>query len=261
MGTAEPHQERQHKRSCSKFIFQRPAMVKLTPDIIEGAGQYINPIRDRELDLRGYKIPVIENLGAALDQYDCIDFSDNEIRKLDGFPYMGRVKSLMLNNNRIVRVGEGLELCLPNLNTLILTNNSLQELADLEPLTSLTKLEFLSLLHNPVVTKRNYREYVIHKFPNLRVLDFKKIKQKEREAAKSLYKSKEGKTQLKDIERKAKTFVPGEPLPEATNKNTNAAGLTPDQVPQRGGETDTDAEGRPDAGHGDPEWIRGDGTV
>ena len=27
-------------------------MVKLTPDIIEGAGQYINPIRDRELDLR-----------------------------------------------------------------------------------------------------------------------------------------------------------------------------------------------------------------
>ena len=166
--TAEPHQERQHKRSCSKFIFQKPAMVKLTPDIIEGAGQYINPIRDRELDLRGYKIPVIENLGAALDQYDTIDFSDNEVRKLDGFPYMHRVKSLLLNNNRIVRVGEGLELCLPNLNTLILTNNSLQELADLEPLTSLTKLEFLSLLHNPVVTKRNYREYVIHKFPNLR---------------------------------------------------------------------------------------------
>ena len=78
-------------------------MVKLTPDIIEGAGQYINPIRDRELDLRGYKIPVIENLGASLDQYDTIDFSDNEIRKLDGFPYMNRVKSLMMNNNRIVR--------------------------------------------------------------------------------------------------------------------------------------------------------------
>ena len=97
-------------------------MVKLTPDIIEGAGQYINPIRDRELDLRGYKIPVIENLGAALDQYDTIDFSDNEVRKLDGFPYMHRVKSLMLNNNRIVRVGEGLELCLPNLSTLILAH-------------------------------------------------------------------------------------------------------------------------------------------
>merc|ERR1712110_1093835 len=92
----------------------------------------------------------------------------------------------------------------------------------LEPLGSLTKLEFISLLHNPVVTKRNYREYVIHKFPNLRVLDFKKVKQKERDAE----------TQLKDIQRKAKTFTPGEPLPEATNKNTNAAGLTPEQVRQ-----------------------------
>ena len=50
-------------------------MVKLTPDLIEGAGQYINPIRNRELDLRGYKIPVIENLGTTLDQFDTIDFN------------------------------------------------------------------------------------------------------------------------------------------------------------------------------------------
>ena len=50
----------------------------------------------------------------------------------------------------------------------IVTSTLLQELADLEPLGSLIKLEFISLLHNPVVTKRNYREYVIHKFPNLR---------------------------------------------------------------------------------------------
>ena len=115
-------------------------------------------------------------------------------------------------------------------------------------------------------------------------MDFKKIKQKERDAAKSLYKSKEGKTQLKDIQRKAKTFVPGEPLPEATNKNTNAAGLSPDQVKDeddqtsRGlnhfsvpgaatedddsegrvtagdGEAAADVEGWPDAGDGDTEW-------
>merc|ERR1712107_51353 len=75
-----------------------------------------------------------------------------------------------------------------------------------------------------------YREYIIHKFPNLKVLDFKKIKMKERERAKSLYKTKEGKTQLKDIQQKAKTFVPGSALPEATNKPTNSAGLTPEQV-------------------------------
>merc|ERR1712110_837505 len=150
----------------------------------------------------------------------------------DGFPYLQRVKCLLLNNNRIVRIGESLELNLPRLDTLMLTNNSIQELADLEQLTSVKSLTMLSLLHKPVVTRRNYREYVIHKFPNLRVLDFKKVKDKERDAAKQLYKSKEGKTQLKDIQRKAKTFTPGEPLPEATNKNTNAAGLTPEQVRQ-----------------------------
>ena len=33
-------------------------MVKLTPDIIEGAGQYINPVRDRELDLRSVNVGV-----------------------------------------------------------------------------------------------------------------------------------------------------------------------------------------------------------
>jgi len=207
-------------------------MVKLTPDLIATAGQYINPIRDRELDLRGYKIPVIENLGATLDQYDTIDFSDNEIRKMDGFPFLARIKSLMFNNNRIVRIGDDLESCLPNLQTLILTNNSLQELADIEPLTCVKTLTMLSFLHNPVVTRRHYREYIIHKFPNIRVLDFKKVKQKERDMAKSLFKSKEGKTQLKDIMRKAKTFVPGEPLPEATNKVTNPAGLNPEQVRQ-----------------------------
>ena len=100
----------------------------------------------------------------------------------------------------------------------------------MEQLTSVKSLTMLSLLHNPVVTRRNYREYVIHKFPNLRVLDFKKVKDKEREAAKKLFKTKEGKTQLKDISRKAKTFTPGDPLPEATNKTTNSAGLTPEQV-------------------------------
>lgn len=109
-------------------------MVKLTPELINSSMQYINPCRDRELDLRGkelvqmpqlrlnsfktyfkvmfcfsisitgYKIPQIENLGATLDQFDTIDFSENDLRKLDGFPYLPRLKCLLLNNNRIVSV-------------------------------------------------------------------------------------------------------------------------------------------------------------
>lgn len=50
----------------------------------------------------GYKIPQIENMGATLDQFDTVDFSDNDLRRLDGFPYLPRMKCLLLNNNRIV---------------------------------------------------------------------------------------------------------------------------------------------------------------
>lgn len=35
------------------------------------------------------------------DQFDTIDFSDNEIRKLDGFPLLLRLKNVITNNNRI----------------------------------------------------------------------------------------------------------------------------------------------------------------
>lgn len=35
------------------------------------------------------------------DQFDVMDFSDNDIRKLDGFPKLKRLKTLLLNNNRI----------------------------------------------------------------------------------------------------------------------------------------------------------------
>ncbi|XP_061819730.2 U2 small nuclear ribonucleoprotein A' isoform X1 [Nerophis lumbriciformis] len=153
-------------------------MVKLSAELIEQAAQYTNPVRDRELDLRGYKIPVLENLGATLDQFDTVDFSDNEVRKLDGFPLLKRLKTLLMNNNRICRIGENLEQCLPNLRELILTNNSIQELGDLEPLTTVKTLSLLSLLRNPVTNKKHYRLYVINKMPQIRVLDFQKVKLK-----------------------------------------------------------------------------------
>ena len=41
-------------------------MVKLTPDIIEGAGQYINPVRDRELDLRWESVRYFKMLSSKL---------------------------------------------------------------------------------------------------------------------------------------------------------------------------------------------------
>lgn len=188
-------------------------MVKLTPELIEQSAQYTNPIRDRELDLRGYKIPVIENMGATLDQFDTIDLSDNEIRKLDGFPLLRRLKCLMFNNNRVVRIGEHMEEGLPNLESLLLTNNNIQELGDIDNLHTVKTLTTLSLLRNPVTTKKHYRLYVVHKLPSLRLLDFQKIKLREREAAAKMFKGKKGAALAQDIGKKTRTFVPGEPIP------------------------------------------------
>lgn len=210
-------------------------MVKLTPDLIQQSMQYINPVKDRELDLRGYKIPTIENLGATLDQFDTIDFSDNDIRKLDGFPLLKRIKTLFFNNNRIVRIGEGLEHCIPNLETLMLTGNMIQELGDLEPLTQLKNLTNLCLLQNPVSAKPQYRQYVVYRFPQLRLLDFRKIKMKEREAAVVYFRSKKGKEMVREIAKKAKTQATGaftdKPLTTLEERNkireaiTNASSL------------------------------------
>ncbi|XP_072321731.1 U2 small nuclear ribonucleoprotein A' [Eucyclogobius newberryi] len=184
-------------------------MVKLTAELIEQAAQFTNPIRDRELDLRGYKIPVLENLGATLDQFDTIDFSDNEIRKLDGFPLLRRLKCMLLNNNRICRLGENLEQSLPAVRELILTNNNIQELGDLDPLATVKTLSLLSLLRNPVTNKKHYRLYVISKLPQIRVLDFQKVKLKERQEAEKMFKGKRGAQLAKDIGKRTKTFTPG----------------------------------------------------
>ncbi|XP_056316973.1 U2 small nuclear ribonucleoprotein A' [Danio aesculapii] len=198
-------------------------MVKLTAELIEQAAQYTNPVRDRELDLRGYKIPVLENLGATLDQFDTIDLSDNEVRKLDGFPLLKRLKTLLVNNNRICRIGENLEQALPDLKELILTSNNIQELGDLDPLATVKSLSLLSLLRNPVTNKKHYRLYVINKIPQIRVLDFQKVKLKERQEAEKMFKGKRGAQLAKDIAKQSKTFTPGAGLQTEKKTGPSAA--------------------------------------
>ena len=61
------------------------------------------------------------------------------------------------------------------------------------------------------------------------------MQSKEREDAKVLFKTRQGKDQLKEIKRRAKTFTPGEGEDGAAAAGggrpaTNASGLTPEQV-------------------------------
>lgn len=84
---------------------------------------------------------------------------------------------LLLNNNHISKIQEtSLADAIGNLEYLILTGNRIAQLADIDRLAGLSKLDTLSLCGNPVAKRKFYREYVIHKLPQLRVLDFQKIK-------------------------------------------------------------------------------------
>ncbi|KAG4101463.1 U2 small nuclear ribonucleoprotein a [Neocallimastix lanati (nom. inval.)] len=181
--------------------------MKLNYEVIESAESYINPIKDRELDLTGLKISRIENIAVTKDLNDVINFSDNEIGKLENFPYMKRLKGIIAINNRISRIDLNLPKTLPNLESLILTNNQIQELGDLDVLGDMKNLKYLSLMDNPVVTKKYYRLFVINRCPSLRMLDFKKVRAIEKDEAKKLFNSEQGKELRKTL---VKTFEPGE---------------------------------------------------
>jgi len=203
---------------------------RLTAELILRSPQYMNCCKDYEIDLRGNKIAEIENLGATENQFDSIDLTDNAIVRLEGFPALKRLKQLLLSNNRITRIGKNLEKAIPNLEILVLSNNRITNLSDLDPLATLPKLKNLSLLENAVTKKPDYRLYVISRLKQLKVLDFRKVKEKERAAALAKY---------GNVAADSNTFEPGEGIPEAAHPDEEAAeeeetgkktGPTPEQL-------------------------------
>jgi U2 small nuclear ribonucleoprotein A' len=163
--------------------------MRLTVELIQQSPQFLNPVNDRELDLRGHKIAAIENLGVTRDSFDTIDLSDNEIRRLDNLPQMNRLKNLIINNNRLESIEPNLGSKLPSLESLIMSKNNFRESEPLgDALKHFRKLHSLSLMDNPVTKKEHYRLYIIYHVPSLKFLDFIKVKRQEREQAQKLFK-------------------------------------------------------------------------
>lgn len=160
--------------------------MRLTADLIHNSLSYINPLKERELDLRGHKIPTVENLGVA-GQHDAIDFTDNELTTLSNFPLSPRLNTLLCARNRIQTVDKKIADEIPNLTTLMLANNNVRELADIEGVTRCRRLTHLVLLENPVTRKEHYRSYMIWSIPSLRFLDYRRIRDVERNEAKELF--------------------------------------------------------------------------
>ncbi|KAK4175329.1 leucine-rich repeat-domain-containing protein [Triangularia setosa] len=169
--------------------------MRLTPDLIASSLSYLNPLKEREIDLRGHRIPAIENLAVA-GPHDSIDLTDNDIQLLGNFPLSPRVRTLLLARNRISAIAPGAVQSTPNLKNLNLTENDLRELGDLDVLGRWRGLVHLCLGGNPVVKKEHYRYWVLWRCPSVRFLDYQKVKEVEREKARELFGSAEEPTEL-----------------------------------------------------------------
>lgn len=184
-------------------------MSKLDYDLLQDAESHINPLKERELDLRGQKIQRIENLILTKDSNDAIDFTDNDIRLLGNFPKMPSLKTLLMSNNRISKIEKDLHLYLPGLSSLILNNNALTELGDLDPIGYL-KLEIFSCIDNVVANKQYYRFYIIHRYPqfntrcpSIRILDGRRVRESERNKAAQLFSGPQGMELLEELGKKS----------------------------------------------------------
>lgn len=168
--------------------------MRLSANILQSAEQRTNPIGEREILLRSLAIPAIEHLAVTRDQFDTIDLSNNHLARLENLPKLERLSCLYLGGNGINFVdGKNLKKNCPALETVILSGNGVKGwnvIGDLG--LGCPKLEFLSLVGNPVTRRQHYRLYTINKIPTLKVLDFQKVKQSERERAQRLASSAAG---------------------------------------------------------------------
>ncbi|KAK7901847.1 hypothetical protein WMY93_018616 [Mugilogobius chulae] len=116
-----------------------------------------------------------------------LDLTSNQLRTLSGLRMFPELEELIVDNNQL---GNDLRLPkLPHLHTLTLNKNQLTDIeALLEHLAEVTPaLEYLSLLGNEACPNQlvspdkdeddyqRYRYFVLHKLPQLKFLDFRKV--------------------------------------------------------------------------------------
>ncbi|XP_070220712.1 leucine-rich melanocyte differentiation-associated protein [Bos mutus] len=138
---------------------------------------------------------LVEGFSPHLWQSQSEDLICQFVRSLEGLSAFGSLEELILDNNLL---GDDLVLPgLPRLHTLTLNKNQITDLEYLlDHLAEVTPaLEYLSLLGNVACPNelvslekdeedyKRYRCFVLHKLPNLKFLDARKVTKQEREEA------------------------------------------------------------------------------
>lgn len=160
--------------------------MRLTPQVINQSPIILNPEKKLTLQLRDLQILAIENLSLTNDKFEVIDLTNNELIELSGIPDGFRnLETLLLGNNNITHIDDSFpeSNCIKSIS---LINNNISHFQEIFS-QKFKRLETLILSGNPITKLENYRLFMIWLIPSLKVLDFQKIKQSERDKAKDLF--------------------------------------------------------------------------
>jgi U2 small nuclear ribonucleoprotein A' len=212
--------------------------MRITAELLDNAERRMNPNSERELVLRDMGIAAIENMGAARDDYDSWDLTGNRISKLENFPRLKRLTTLLVSNNSITEIDASIKNA-SSVQNLSLGYNRIASLAQVHNISkAFPRLETLCLVGNPVTSTLHfvshhfgyaviltrcidspegrpfYRLFTIWRIPSLQFLDFEKVTLSARENSRQLAASVAGAELEQDINVEAssaamKTFVPG----------------------------------------------------
>ena len=139
--------------------------MRITAELITELVEHrMNDLEERELCLGGLALVALEHLGAARNDFDAYDLSNNRIRRLENFPKVSRLKSLYVANNLVDSLDvNNLQQNVPHLQNLVLSQNAVADFKFLQGLSeACPKLEFLSLVGNPITRRPHYRLCALH---------------------------------------------------------------------------------------------------
>lgn len=172
-------------------VKKKKLIMRLTQDHIARAPQITNPLGDRELDLRGNGLMNLGGDEGALallqDSFDTIDLTDNFLSKIEKFPKMERLTTLICHRNRLEKVSHDVTISLPNLKNFIADDNEFESLDSLIVFRSFRKLERISMSYtlqwkgrNKVSIDDRFRLFLIFLCPTLKLINFQRVLEQER---------------------------------------------------------------------------------
>jgi len=179
-----------HLKSCSNINVLNLGYNKLSNT------KHLNKLKElNALILNNNELDSIDGL-SALKELNTLVVSSNNLEtadvtplkklqklsishnKLYEFPFIQMqkdIKDLKLNDNKIKKIPEYLVTSCVRIKILDLGNNCLNDFQSIDCLTKLAHLENLNLRGNPICSIEDYHLKMKDKFPNLKILDYKKM--------------------------------------------------------------------------------------